>query len=107
MTLRRPLSILGLSLWLAPAAVAQTPLAPPPGMPPPVQPAAKPAEKAKPKPPAPPPAAAKKPDRTPAPAAPVTPTPVPNNPNVDLVFGAYHRDEYKPAFGLAEPRAKA
>lgn len=116
MTLRRPLSmlglllglilglILGLSPWLATGAAAQTPLAPPPGAP---VPAAKPAEKAKPKPPS--PAAAKKPEPKPTPAASVTPSPspVPDNPNVDVVFGAYQRGEYKTAFGLAEPRAKA
>lgn len=112
MMLRHPLLLLALSLWLATgAAVAQTPLAPPPGAP---QPAAKPAEKARPKPP---PAAAKKseaksetkPETKPTPAASATPlpSPIPDNPNVDVVFGAYQRGEYKTAFGLAEPRAKA
>jgi len=106
MSLRRPLAIFGLSLWLATSAAAQTPLAPPPGAPAPV---AKPAERAKPKPPAPPPAAAKKPEPKPTPAASATPSPspTPDNPNVDVVFGAYQRGEYKTAFGLAEPRAKA
>ncbi len=107
MTVRRSLAILGLSLWLSTSAVAQTPLAPPPGAP---APAAKPAEKAKPKPPAPPPpAAAKKPEPKPTPAASATPSPspTPDNPNVDVVFGAYQRGEYKTALGLAEPRAKA
>ena len=36
-----------------------------------------------------------------------TPSPAPDDPNVDFVYGAYQRGEYKTAFGLAQPRAQA
>ena len=40
------------------------------------------------------------------PAATVTPAPVPDDPNVDLVYGAYQRGQYKTAFDLATQRAQ-
>ena len=41
-----------------------------------------------------------------APAATVTPAPAPDDPNVDLVYGAYQRGQYKTAFDLATKRAQ-
>jgi TPR repeat protein len=122
MTMRLPFTLLVLSLVLINGAAAQSPpvppaeiptpsappLMPPPGAPEPVKPpATKPAEKVRPRlAPPPAPAAAKKPE--PKPAAPVvSATPAPDNPNVDFVYGAYQRGEYKTTFGLALPRAEA
>jgi len=66
--------------------------------------------KPKPKPPTaakkPAPAATPKPAATPAPTATVTPAPVFEDPNVDLVYGAYQRGQYKTAFDLATNRAQ-
>ena len=107
------------SLLMLPASgTAQTQLLPPPGapkplLPPPGMPVApakkeKPKENTKPK----PPVAAKKsaptpkPTATPAPTATVTPAPVFDDPNVDLVYGAYQRGQYKTAFDLATNRAQ-
>src|SRR6202165_5549221 len=109
MTILRPLSILaGCLLWTA-SAYAQISLAPPAAQTPPAasKPVAKPKAKAPAvakKPAA--PAATPKPAATPAPAATVTPAPAPDDPNVDLVFGAYQRGQYKTAFDLATNRAK-
>ena len=36
----------------------------------------------------------------------MTPAPVPDDPNVDLVYGAYQRGQYKTAFDLATQRAQ-
>ena len=110
MYIPRPLSIFPIFSVLASClvlaagtAVAQVSLTPPGAQPPP---ASKPAAKPKPK-----PHAIAKPAATPkqpaaAPAATVTPAPVPDNPNVDLVFGAYQRGQYKTAFDLATQRAQ-
>ena len=107
MKIPRPLSVflmLASGLLLAAGtAVAQVSLAPPGVQTPPAsQPAAKP--KAKPH------AVARKPAVTPkpatTPAATVTPAPVPDDPNVDLVYGAYQRGQYKIAFDLATQRAQ-
>ena len=106
MKLLRPISILASALMLTASAVAQVSLTPP-GAETPA--ASKPASKPKAK----PPAAAKKPEPagTAKPAAPlaaptatVTPAPPPDDPNVDLVFGAYQRGYYKTAFDLATKR---
>src|SRR5260370_1281048 len=109
MKLLRPISILASWLMLTASAVAQISLTPPGAEPPaPTNPAAKPKPK--------PAAAAKKP-AAPAvtanpvappavPAATVTPAPAPDDPNVDLVFGAYQRGQYKTAFELATKRAQ-
>src|SRR6185312_1325098 len=115
MTIPRPfpifprLSILASCLVLtASTAAAQVSLAPPGAQPPP---ASRPAAKPKPKPHAitKPAASAATPkpgaDQVP-PAATVTPAPAPDNPNVDLVFGAYQRGQYKTAFDLATQRVQ-
>src|ERR1700720_793644 len=44
---------------------------------------------------------------SPLPAATATPAPAPDNPNVDLVYGAFQRGEYKTTRELALPRAQA
>src|SRR6202166_5317218 len=110
MKLLRPISILVSCLMLTAHAAAQISLTPPGAQTPPA--ATKPAAKAKAKPakvakkPA-APAATPQPAATPvAPAATVTPAPAPDDPNVDLVFGAYQRGEYKTAFDLATKRAQ-
>ena len=105
----RPIPILAGALMLATSASAQVSLTPPAAE----TPAAKPQAKAAPK----PPAAAKKPPATdakpagkppsPPPAAAATPPSAPEDPNVDLVYGAYQRGQYKTAFDLAIPRAQA
>ncbi|MDO9061989.1 MAG: HcpA family protein, partial [Bradyrhizobium sp.] len=120
MKILRPLSILTIFLagllMLPASAMAQTqllpppgaprPLLPPPGMPKPVAPA----KKEKPKPPVAAkkaaPATTPKPAETPTPTATVTPAPVFDDPNVDLVYGAYQRGQYKTAFDLATNRAQ-
>ena len=109
----RPILILASLLMLVANAAAQISLTPPG--------AEKPAEskpatkketaKAKPlapakKPPAPSPAPNPEPPPAP-PAATVIPAPAPDNPNADLVYGAYQRGLYKTAFDLAMPRAQA
>src|SRR5260370_41401404 len=104
----RPISILVSCLLLPASAHAQISLAPPSAQTPPA--ASKPAAKPKAK----PPAAAKNsaaPAAKPAapeaaPTATVTPAPIPDDPNVDLVFGAYQRGQYKTAFDLAAKRAQ-
>src|SRR5260370_1231994 len=109
MKLLRPISILVSCLLLTASAHAQISLTPPGAETPPA--ASNPAIKPK----ANPPAAAKKsaapaapnPAATPAaPTATVTPAPPPDDPNVDLVFGAYQRGQYKTAFDLATKRAQ-
>src|SRR5689334_1956508 len=95
---------LAVTLLLATGATAQVSLTPP-GLEPP------PGSKAAPR-PAPKPPAAKKPAPPAAEAKPAAPaaaaaTPAPNDPNVDLVYGAYQRGMYKTAFDLASPRAQA
>src|SRR5919204_369234 len=117
MTILRPISILAWilawilagSLLLATGASAQVPLTPPAAEPPA---AAKAQPKAAPKPPVaakkpPTPAEAKPGGRPPAPAATATPSPAPDDPNVDLVYGAYQRGQYRTAFDLATTRAQA
>src|SRR5207244_629221 len=119
MTMRLPITLLVLSFVLTTGATAQSPPVPPADIPTPAAPsspaatepakppAAKPAEKAKPKPPSPPaPAAAKKQETKPTTPT-VTAAPAPDNPNADVVYGAYQRGEYKTSFGLALPRAQA
>src|SRR6266436_9678087 len=96
MKILRPISILASALMLTASAVAQISLTPPSAETPAAgKPAANPKAK--------PPAAAKKPEApaaTAKPAAPpaaptatVTPAPPPDDPNVDLVFGAYQRGQ--------------
>ena len=100
----RPISILSVCLIWTASAAAQISLAPPAAEP------AKPAAAPKTKPPAiakKPPAPAAKPEATPAPAATATPAPAADDPNVDLVYGAYQRGMYKTAFDLATQRAQA
>ena len=108
MTILRPASILAICLLWQAGAVAQISLTPPGAAPPPAE--SKPKDKPKPKPPVaakkPAPAATPKPAATPAPAATVVPAPAPDDPNVDLVFGAYQRGQYKTAFDLATRRAQ-
>src|SRR5947199_8875394 len=109
MKILRPISIVASALMLTASALAQISLTPP-GAETPA--ASKPAAKPK----ARPPAAAKKPEApavTAKPAAPpaaptatVTPAPPPDDPNVDLVFGAYQRGQYKTALELATKRAQ-
>src|SRR5215212_3279810 len=119
MKLLRPISLLAGLLMTMAGATAQISLAPPAAQPPANPPAAK---KEAPKPKA--PTVAKKPAATPAPtpAAPLKPTittkpaatPVPSpsptaafeDPNADVVFGAYQRGLYKTAFDLATTRAQ-
>src|SRR5215470_13064526 len=88
------ISMLTGTLLLATAAAAQTP-------------AAKSEPKAEPKSEAKKPAAATKkpaaPDNKPAPAASATP----DDPNADMVYGAFQRGQYKTALDLAIPRAQA
>src|ERR1700730_17782337 len=98
----RPISILALCLIWSANAAAQISLTPPAAETP------KPAAKPKPKPHVvdKKPAAAPKPDATPAPAVTVVPTPTPDDPNVDLVYGAYQRGMYKTAFDLATKRVQ-
>ena len=106
MKLLRAISILAVGLLLMTAASAQLQLTPPAAQSPPAKPAAK-KEKEAPKPKA--PAVAKKP-AAPKPAATPTPAPTPtptfDDPNVDLVYGAYQRGLYKTAFDLATTRAQ-
>ena len=107
MKILRPISILTSALMLTTTAAAQVSLTPPSAE----TPASKPAAKAKAKPPAaakkPDPAATAKPAAAPAaPTATVTPAPPPDDPNVDLVFGAYQRGQYKTALELATKRAQ-
>ena len=56
--------------------------------------------------PTPKPSASPKPSPSPKPAATVIPAPPADNSNVDLVFGAYQRGQYKTAFDLATVRAQ-
>src|SRR5258705_12134893 len=108
MKLLRPISILASALMLTASAVAQISLTPGAETPAVGKPAAKPKAK--------PPAAAKKPEApattakpaTPpaAPTATVTAAPPPDDPNVDLVFGAYQRGQSKTALELATRRAQ-
>src|ERR1700737_4094305 len=110
MKILRPTSILVSCLLLTASAAAQISLTPPGADTPPA--ASKPAAKPKAKPPtaakkSAAPAATPKPAATPAaPTATVTPAPAPDDPNVDLVFGAYQRGQYKTAFDLATKRAQ-
>ncbi len=116
MQLLRPISIVASLLVTVAGASAQVPLTPPAAQAPANPPAAKketPKETPKPK----APAAAKQPAATPKPVAtpkPAAPSPVPSpsptaafdNPNADLVYGAYQRGLYKTAFDLAITRAQ-
>ena len=77
--------------------MAQVQLLPPPGSPPK---ASKPAKAKIIKP------VAKKPAPTPAPATPSSATVTPDDPNADVVFGAYQRGQYKTAFDLATKRVQ-
>ena len=98
MKVLRPISVLVCLALPATSALAQ--LLPPPGMPAPKasKPAAKPAKAKLIKP------AAKKPAATPAAAGPQAPAAAPDDPNADVVFGAYQRGQYKTAFDLATAR---
>src|SRR6516162_9218397 len=113
----RSISILTATLLLTTSAAAQISLTPPAVQPPATKPAEPPKEPTKPaqpikiephmvkKPAAPAtPAAQAKPATPAAPTA--AATPVPEDPNVDLVYGAYQRGQYKTAFDLATPRAQ-
>src|SRR5664279_1073509 len=92
----RPISIVACCLLWTANAAAQISLTPPAAETP------KPAAKPKPKPHAvaKKPAAAPKPDATP-PTVTVVPTPTPDDPKVDPVYGLYQRGLYKTAFELA------
>ena len=123
MKLLRPISLLAGLLMTMAGATAQISLAPPAAQPPASPPAAK---KEAPKPKAPTaakkPAATPTPTPTPTPAAPLkpaittrpvaTPTPSPSptaafeDPNADIVYGAYQRGLYKTTFDLATTRAQ-
>src|SRR5580704_14754450 len=124
MRMRLPISILAISLAFAARAGAQLSLTPPALQTPATKPAATPkpkphaiakkpaAAEAKPaapeaKPAAPEAKTAAPAAKPPAPAATVTPAPAPQDPNVDLVYGAYQRGQYKTAFDLATARAQA
>src|SRR5882757_8208691 len=98
MKILRPLSIAVCSSLMAASAFAQVKLLPPPGAPPPV--VSKPAKAKILKP------AAKRPAPAPTPAPAVTAAPVPDDPNADVVYGAYQRGQYKTAFDLANARAQ-
>src|SRR5215469_10164924 len=98
MMILRPIPILAGALMLATSASAQVSLTPPAAE----TPAAKPQAAAKK-----PPATDPKPAGKPPPAAAATPPSAPEDPNVDLVYGAYQRGQYKTAFDLAIPRAQA
>src|SRR4051812_41638087 len=99
MKILRPIAIAVCLSVPAANALAQVPLLPPPGAPAAVKKPAK-AKILKPvvKKPAPAP--------TPAPPASATAAPVPDDPNTDLVYGAYQRGQYKTAFDLASRRAE-
>ncbi|MDU3044425.1 MAG: HcpA family protein, partial [Bradyrhizobium sp.] len=118
MTLLRLTYMLAVIAAATTAAHAQISLTPPTLQQPPAEkpkPAERPAEKAADKPK--PPAVTKKPAPAPAPtakpaapapvASPQPPQPAATDPNVDLVYGAYQRGQYKTAFDLATPRAQA
>jgi len=107
MKLLRTISIPVFCLMLADTTSAQISLTPPAAQTPAPKPAAKKAApKEKPK----APTVAKKPAAAPKPAATPSPTPSPGaafeDPNVDLVYGAYQRGLYKTAFDLASTRAQ-
>src|ERR1700719_2723918 len=116
MRMRLPISMLAISLAFATAAGAQLSLTPPALQTPATKPVA--TQKLKPhtiaKKPAAPEAKPAAPEAKPAapaakpppPAATVTPAPAPQDPNVDLVYGAYQRGQYKTAFDLASARAQ-
>src|SRR5882724_10619802 len=110
MKILRPISILMSCLMLTANAAAQISLTPPGTDTPPA--ADKPAAKPKAKPPAvakkpPAPAATAKPaPPVAAPVATVAPALPPDDPNADLVYGAYQRGQYKTAFDLASKRAQ-
>src|SRR5580700_3610475 len=97
MNILRPIPILAFCLIWAASAAAQVSLAPPgaPAQPAAGKPPMRPKTKA--------PATAKKPA---VPAATATPVPAPDDPNVDLVYGAYQRGQYKTAFDLATKRVQ-
>jgi outer membrane biosynthesis protein TonB len=120
----RPISLLASFLMTMAGAAAQTSLAPPAAQPPESAPAATPSAAKKEAPKHKAPKEAKKPAATPTPtpSAPpkpavttkpgATPEPSPSpttafeDPNVDLVYGAYQRGLYKTAFDLATTRAQ-
>src|SRR5258708_27560327 len=101
MRILRPVSILSGCLMLAGSAAAQISLTPPGVQTPPTD--SKPA-KPKPSKPEPKPTVAKKPAAPAEPAA--AAAPAPTDPNVDLVYGAYQRGEYKTSFDLALKRVQ-
>jgi hypothetical protein len=105
----RAISTLAFCLITAAGASAQISLTPPAAQAPAAtsKPAAKketPKEKPKAQAPAKKPAAAPKPAATPAPTP--SPSTAFEDPNVDLVYGAYQRGLYKTAFDLASTRAQ-
>ena len=107
--MKLPRIIMLATLLLTAPAAAQLQITPPVATP------SAPAEKQKPKPPpaakkkeaapAPKPSSSPKPAASPKPALPATVIPAPptDNPNVDLVYGAYQRGQYKTAFELPPP----
>src|SRR2546423_1577105 len=104
MKVLRPISIAVCLSLPAASAVAQIQLTPRPA-----QGAPKASKSVKPKAKVTKPAAKKQPApaAAPSPASPATATaPVPDDPNVDAVFGAYQRGQYKTAFDLATLRAQ-
>src|ERR1700688_4817452 len=98
----RPISIVVCCLLWTANARAQVSLTPPAAeAPKPAAPKPKPQAVAK------KPAAAPAPTPAATPAVTVVPTPSPDDPNVDLVYGLYQRGMYKSAFDLASKRAPA
>src|SRR3954471_2308407 len=104
MKILRPISVVVCLCLPAAGAKAQNQLLPPPGAPRPVAKAAKPAKAKIIKPAAKKPAAAATPAKPQLPPSPATPA-VTEDPNADVVFGAYQRGQYKTAFDLATARA--
>src|ERR1700760_2543038 len=104
-----PILVVAATLTWTSDAAAQMSIAPPAETPPakptsPSAPAPAPAAKPKAKPVIKKPAATSAP--TAAPEAATTPAPIPDDPNADLVFGAYQRGLYKTSFDLATKRAQ-
>jgi hypothetical protein len=108
MNFLQPMAIVAAGLMLASGATAQVSLTPPAAESKPAPKKEAPKEKKAPvaakKPAA--PAATPKPAATPTPAPTAAPAPVFEDPNVDLVYGAYQRGMYKTAFDLAVTRAQ-
>ena len=103
MRILRPFLIFA-AVMLATEAFAQTSLAPPaatsdkPAAVPPAKPAAPTKVKVRP--------IARKPAPAPSPTATAAPVEAPDDPNADLVYGAYQRGLYKTSFDLATKRVQ-